>query len=162
MKKLILIGFLFAFIAVPTLAQQIEIEEQISEEELIKFAKVEIMTADFVENKNKDLKEMIVSNKQLGGGARFNQIKAAWGDETKMTAITLTPDEKNAYQQTLDFMSEMRQSVLEYKTGLIKDDSILGIATYNKINNAIKIDPTLKEKLNILIGSLRAKVKSNS
>jgi hypothetical protein len=59
-------------------------------------------------------------------------------------------------------MSEMRQSVLEYKTGLIKDDSILGIATYNKINNAIKIDPTLKEKLNILIGSLRAKVKSNS
>lgn len=162
MKKLVLIGFLFAFIGIHAIAQEIKVEEQITEDELVKYAKVEIMTADFVENKNKDLKDMIVNNKQLGGGARFNQIKSAWGNETKMAAITLTPEEKLAYQHTLDYMTEMRQSVLEYKTGLIKDESILGITIYNKINNAIKIDPTLKEKLNILIDSLRAKVKSSS
>jgi len=47
--------------------------------------------------------------------------------------------------------------VVEYKTGLIKDDTILGIATYNKVNKAIKEDPAAKEKMDGLIKSLKTK-----
>ncbi len=157
MKKLILFGALFAFLGLSAYAQEVVVEEAVTEEEMTKFAKVEVMTSDFVEGKNKELVDMITNNAVLGGGARYNEIKAAWGDEAKMTAINVTPEEKVAYQGILDFMTSMKQVVVEYKTGLIKNDTILGIATYNKVNKAIKEDPAAKEKMDSLINVLKVK-----
>lgn len=157
MKKLILFGALFAFLGLSAYAQEVAVEEAVTEEEMTKFAKVEVMTSDFVEGKNKELVDMITNNAVLGGGARYNEIKAAWGDEAKMTAINVTPEEKVAYQGILDFMTSMKQVVVEYKTGLIKNDTILGIATYNKVNKAIKEDPAAKEKMDSLINVLKVK-----
>lgn len=157
MKKLILFGALFAFLGLSVYAQEVVVEEAVTDEEMTKFAKVEVMTSDFVEGKNKELVDMITNNAVLGGGARYNEIKAAWGDEAKMTAINVTPEEKVAYQGILDFMASMKQVVVEYKTGLIKNDTILGIATYNKVNKAIKVDPAAKEKMNSLINVLKVK-----
>lgn len=157
MKKIILFGALFAFIGLSAYAQDVVVQEAVTEEEMTKFAKVEVMTSDFVEGKNKELVDMITNNAVLGGGARYNEIKAAWGDEAKMTAINVTPEEKVAYQGILDFMTSMKQVVVEFKTGLIKNDSILGIATYNKVNKAIKEDPAAKEKMDSLINVLKVK-----
>lgn len=157
MKKIILFGALFAFIGLSAYAQDVVVQEAVTEEEMTKFAKVEVMTSDFVEGKNKELVDMITNNAVLGGGARYNEIKAAWGDEAKMTAINVTPEEKVAYQGILDFMTSMKQVVVEFKTGLIKNDTILGIATYNKVNKAIKEDPAAKEKMDSLINVLKVK-----
>ncbi len=157
MKKLILFGALFAFLGLSVYAQEVVVQEAVTEEEMTKFAKVEVMTSDFVEGKNKELVDMITNNAVLGGGARYNEIKAAWGDEAKMTAINVTPEEKVAYQGILDFMASMKQVVVEYKTGLIKNDTILGIATYNKVNKPIKEDPAAKEKMDSLINVLKVK-----
>lgn len=157
MKKLILLGALFAFLGLTVYAQEVVVEEAVTEEEMMRFAKVEVMTSDFVEGKNKELVDMITNNTVLGGGARYNEIKAAWGDEAKMTAIKVTPEEKVAYQEILDFMTSMKQVVVEYKTGLIKNDTILGITTYNKVNKAIKGDPAAKEKMDSLINTLKVK-----
>lgn len=157
MKKLILFGAIFALLGFSVYAQDVVVEEAITDEEMTKFANVEVMTSDFVEGKNKELVDMITNNEVLGGGARYNEIKAAWGDEAKMTAINVTPEEKEAYQGILDFMTSMKQVVVEFKTELIKNDSILGIATYNKVNKAIKEDPAAKEKMNSLINVLKVK-----
>lgn len=157
MKKLILFGAIFALLGFSVYAQDVVVEEAITDEEMTKFANVEVMTSDFVEGKNKELVDMITNNEVLGGGARYNEIKAAWGDEAKMTAINVTPEEKEAYQGILDFMTSMKQVVVEFKTELIKNDSILGIATYNKVNKAIKEDPATKEKMNSLINVLKVK-----
>ncbi len=157
MKKLILFWAFFAFLGLTVYAQEVAVEEAVTEEEMAKFAKVEVLTSDFVEGKNKELVDMITNNVVLGGGARYNEIKAAWGDEAKMTAINVTPEEKVAYQGILDFLASMKQVVVEYKTGLIKNDTILGIATYNKVNKAIKEDPAAKEKMDSLIKSLKTK-----
>ena len=157
MKKLIVLGALFAFLGLTVYAQEVVVEEAVTEEEMMRFAKVEVMTSDFVEGKNKELVDMITNNTVLGGGARYNEIKAAWGDEAKMTAIKVTPEEKVAYQEILDFMTSMKQVVVEYKTGLIKNDTILGITTYNKVNKAIKGDPAAKEKMDSLINTLKVK-----
>lgn len=157
MKKLILFGALFAFLGLSVYAQEVVVEEAVTDEEMTKFAKVEVMTSDFVEGKNKELVDMITNNAVLGGGARYNEIKAAWGDEAKMTAIKVTPEEKVAYQGIIDFLASMKQVVVEYKTGLIKNDTILGIATYNKVNKAIKGDPATKEKMDSLINVLKVK-----
>lgn len=157
MKKLILFGAIFALLGFSVYAQDVVVEEAITDEEMTKFANVEVLTSDFVEGKNKELVDMITNNEVLGGGARYNEIKAAWGDEAKMTAINVTPEEKEAYQGILDFMTSMKQVVVEFKTELIKNDSILGIATYNKVNKAIKEDPATKEKMNSLINVLKVK-----
>ncbi|MDI1321300.1 MAG: hypothetical protein PSV36_01050 [Algoriphagus sp.] len=157
MKKIILFGALFAFLGLSAYAQEVAVQEAVTEEEMTKFAKVEVMTSDFVEGKNKELVDMITNNAVLGGGVRYNEIKAAWGDEAKMAAINVTPEEKVAYQGIIDFMTSMKQVVVEYKTGLIKNDTILGIATYNKVNKAIKEDPAAKEKMDSLINVLKVK-----
>jgi len=157
MKKIILFGSLFAFLGFSAYAQEVAVADSVTIEEMTKFAKVEVMTADFVEGKNKELVEMITNNEVIGGGARYNEIKAAWGDETKLAAINVTPEEKVAYQGILDFMTSMKEVVVGYKTDLIKNDSILGIATYNKVNKAIKEDPAMKEKMDLLINSLKVK-----
>jgi hypothetical protein len=157
MKKLILFGALIAVFGFSAYAQEVAVEEAVTEEEMTKFANVEVMTSDFVEGKNKELVDMITNNPVLGGGARYNEIKAAWGDEAKMTSINVTPEEKVAYQGILDFMTSMKQVVVEFKTELIKNDSILGIATYNKVNKAIKEDPATKEKMDSLINALKVK-----
>lgn len=157
MKKIILFGALFAFLGFSAYAQEVAVADSVTVEEMTKFAKVEVMTADFVEGKNKELVEMITNNEVIGGGARYNEIKAAWGDETKLAAINVTPEEKVAYQGILDFMTSMKEVVVGYKTDLIKNDSILGIATYNKVNKAIKEDPAMKEKMDLLINSLKVK-----
>lgn len=157
MKKIILFGALFAFLGFSAYAQEVAVADSVTVEEMTKFAKVEVMTADFVAGKNKELVEMITNNEVLGGGARYNEIKAAWGDEAKLAAINVTPEEKVAYQGILDFMTSMKEVVVGYKTDLIKNDSILGIATYNKVNKAIKEDPAMKEKMDLLINSLKVK-----
>lgn len=157
MKKIILFGAFFAFLGISSYAQEVAVEEAVTEEEMTKFAKVEVMTSDFVEGKNKELVDMITNNEVLGGGARYNEIKPVWGDEAKMAEIKVTPEEKVAYQKVLDFMASMQAVVVEFKTELIKNDSILGVATYNKVNKAIKGDPSTKEKMDLLIESLKVK-----
>lgn len=157
MKKLILIGVLVTLFGLPVIAQEIEIPEIITEEELVKFAKMEVLTLKFGGNKNEELKKMILNNAALGGGARYNQIKSAWGNISKMEAISLTPGEKIAYIETLEVMDSLKTEVLEYKVKLIREETVLGISSYNKISKALKEDPTMKERLDTIIKNLKEK-----
>jgi hypothetical protein len=100
---------------------------------------------------------MILNNEKIEGGARYNEIKAAWGDEAKMVEANVTEVEKTAFQAIQDFQDSLQESVKEYKTELIMDDTILGAGTYNKVNGAIKEDPALKEKLDTMIEAQKAK-----
>lgn len=141
-------------------AQEAASEDVISEEDLEKFAKVEVMTSQFVEAKTEELKNMIINNEVIDGGARYNEIKAAWGDEAKEAEINLTDEERAAYKAIKDFQDSLQQSVVDYKTELIKNDEILGVSIYNKVNGAIKEDPTMKEKLDQKIAELKTKEDS--
>lgn len=138
-----------------SLAQEVISLDSITSEDLLKFSRVEIMTADFLEEKNKELKSLILKNDRFGGGARFNQINAAWGDEDKMKIALVTPDEEIAYRQTLDLIDGLRRLVLEYKIDLIKDEAVLGIVLYNKVNHAVRMDPRMKERVDLLIRGMR-------
>lgn len=157
MKKLILIGILVTLFGLPLIAQEVEIPEIITEEELVKFAKMEILTLKFAESKNEELKKLISNNATLGGGARYNQIKSAWGNISKMETISLKPEEKIAYLETLDLMDSLKTEVLEYKVELIREENVLGISSYNKISKALKEDPTMKERLDTIIKNLKEK-----
>jgi uncharacterized Zn finger protein len=157
MKKTWMFLLLFGGLSMAGFAQEATVVEPVTDEELKKFATVEVMTSTFVDKKTEELRNMILNNEVIAGGARYNEIKAAWGDAAKEAEIKLTAEEKTAYQAIKDFQDSLQESVVEYKTDLIKDDAVLGVSIYNKVNGAIKEDPALKEKLDQLVAQMKAK-----
>ncbi|MDN3203594.1 hypothetical protein [Algoriphagus sediminis] len=154
MKKLMLFGALFAFVGLASYAQ--EAAEAVTDEDLQKYANVEVMTSNYVDAKTEELRNMILNNEVIDGGARYNEIKAAWGDEAKMAEANVTEEEKAAFQAVKDFQDALQGSVKDYKTELIMDDEILGAGTYNKVLAATKDDPAVKEKLDKMIEEMKS------
>lgn len=157
MKKTWMFLLLFGGMSLAGFAQETAVEEAVTDDDLKKFATVEVMTSDYVEKKTEELKNMILNNEVIDGGARYNEIKAAWGDAAKEAEIELTDEERAAYTAIKEFQDSLQESVVEYKTELIKDDTVLGVSIYNKVNGAIKEDPAMKEKLDQLVAEMKAK-----
>ncbi|GMQ23988.1 hypothetical protein Aoki45_06700 [Algoriphagus sp. oki45] len=154
MRKIWMFLALFMGYSMFSVAQE---AEEVTDEDLAKFAKVEVMTSQYVEDKTEELKNMIINNEVIDGGARYNEIKAAWGDAAKEAEIELTDEERAAYKAIKDFQDSLQQSVVDYKTELIKDDEVLGVSIYNKVNGAIKEDPALKERLDQMVEEMKTK-----
>lgn len=161
MRKFWMFLALFGGLSLTSLAQESSENEGVTEDELKKYAAMEVKTSEFVEFKTDELRKMILENEIFKGGARYNEIKAAWGDEAKMTEANVTDDEKAAYQAVQDFQSSLTDVVKEFKTNLIMDEEVLGAGTYNKVLSATKEDPALKEKLDQLISELKAANKED-
>lgn len=157
MRKILMFLVLFGGMGVGTFAQEAPPQNEVTDDDLKKFATVEVMTVQFVEKKTEELKNMIVNNEVIAGGARYNEIKAAWGNTAKEEEIKLTDEERGAFKAIKEFQDSLQQSVVAYKTELIKNDEILGASIYNKVNSAIKANPVLKEKLDQMILSLKEK-----
>nr|WP_211482927.1 hypothetical protein [Algoriphagus locisalis] len=155
MKKVLLFGAFFACFAMSGFAQ--EATEEVTTEELTKFANMEVEFDEFRISLTEKMKSMIQDNEIFQGGARYNEIKAAWGDEAKMTEAEITDEEKAAYEEVQAFLDSQQDVMREYKTDLIMNDSILGASIYNKVNGAVKEDPALKEKLDTMIAEMKAK-----
>lgn len=148
---------LFGGLSLAAFAQEESAQNEVTDEDLKKFANVEVLTVEYVENKTEELKNMILNNEVIAGGARYNEIKAAWGNSAKEEEIKLTEEERGAYKAIKDFQDSLQQSVVEYKTELIKNEEVLGVSIYNKVNTAIKANPVLKEKLDQMILSMKEK-----
>lgn len=156
MKKVFLLTFLIAgIISANCLAQ--EASDVVTEEEILKFATMEESVANFLAERQIELVEMIKGDSTLGGAARYNEIKAAWGKEDKLAEIKITEEEKAAFQKIKDFMDSLGESVKNFKVDFIKDPEKLGAATYNKIMKAKSADPILNEKINTMITLLKEK-----
>ncbi|MCL6260269.1 hypothetical protein M3O96_14300 [Aquiflexum sp. TKW24L] len=159
MKRVIILTFLIAgLINFNSFAQ--EATEEVTEEEILKFATMEESVANFLAEKQEELVEMIKGDSTLGGAGRYNEIKAAWGKDDKLTEIKITDEEKASFQRIQDFMDSLGESVRDYKVEFIKDSEKLGAGTYNKIMKAKSADPSLNEKINNLISELKQKRES--
>jgi Asp-tRNA(Asn)/Glu-tRNA(Gln) amidotransferase C subunit len=154
MKKLFVLAFLLVgLLSINSYAQEAA-DEEITEEELKKFATMEDSVTAFYEKKNEEVIEMIKNHEVIEPG-RYNEIKDAWGDEAKLTEIEITPEEKTAYEGILAAIDAVEEEVTELKVSLIKNDEVLGIPTYNKVNKAYKEDPEVKEKVDALTMELK-------
>ncbi|WP_375582279.1 hypothetical protein [Cyclobacterium xiamenense] len=157
MKKVFVLAFLLVGLIGFQSQAQDEAAEEITDEELAKFAAMEDSVMAFYEQKNEELVSMIKDNEIIDGAARYNEIKDAWDDEEKMAEIEITDEEKGAYEEIMEFMGSLSNEVRDLKIGLIKNDEVLGVATYNKVNKAIKENPEIKEKVDTLIAELKEK-----
>jgi hypothetical protein len=156
MKKVFVLLFLMlGFVSVKSMAQD-EVEE-VTDEEIMKFAAMEEAVAFYLQEKQEQLVDMIKTDETIGGAGRYNEIKAAWGNEDKLAEINITDAEKEAFQKIQDFMNSLGEDVKNYKVELIMDADVLGAATYNKITKAMSADPSLKEKVDSQITQLKEK-----
>ncbi|WP_229239648.1 hypothetical protein [Echinicola soli] len=124
--------------------------EAVTDEEIEKFASMKDSVNHFMEVKQADLESMIKDNEVFDVG-RYNEIKEAWGDDAKLAEINITDEEKAEYQEILDTKNSLSDVIKERMIALIKDDEVLGAATYNKVNAAMKADPEVKAKVDALI-----------
>ena len=162
-KKILFSTFLMLVLMnVQVMAQEaVEVEkEEITEEELMKYAVMEESSAAFLQEKQDNLVEMIKMDEALGGGARYNEIKGAWGDAEKLAAINITEEETAAFQKIQDFVDSLGKEVVKFKTEIIMDAELLGAGTYNKVKKAMDADPSVKNKIGTLIVDLKEKRKS--
>ena len=137
---------------------QEEIEpEPLTDADWTKFATVEVMTSAMVSKKTKELKTWVRNKEGLGGGARFNEIKAVWGNAAKEGSIGLTEVERKAYTECLDYQSSLQKEVIAYQVELIQDEKLLGTELYERIATLVDEDPMLKEKLDQEIRRLKKK-----
>ncbi|AFL85200.1 hypothetical protein Belba_2655 [Belliella baltica DSM 15883] len=157
MKRVFVLAFLLlGLMSVQVNAQ--EVSEEVTEEEMMKFAAMEANFLEFMAGKQAEVEEMIKTNEIIGeGGARYNEIKAAWGNEEKLAEIEITEEETAEYQRIQDFIASLGDVAREYKTDLIMDAEVLGAATYNKVNKAMKENPEVKAKVDSLIAEMKEK-----
>ncbi|RZS97082.1 hypothetical protein [Cecembia calidifontis] len=161
MKKLFLLAFLMLGIfSVQSFAQ--DESEELTEEEMLKYAAMEAKVQAFIKEKQTTMEEMIKNNEALGGGARYNEIKGAWGKEDKLAEIEITEEERAAFAEIQSYIDAIGDEVKEYMTGLIMDQEVLGAATYNKVRRAMNADPAVKEKINSLVAELKENGEENS
>ena len=130
---------------------------ELTEADWTKFATVEVMTSAMVAKKTKELKSWVRNKEGLGGGARFNEIKAVWGNGEKEGSIGLTDIERKAYRECLDYQATLQKEVIAYQVDLIQDEKLLGLELYERIAELVAEDPMLKEKLDQEIRRLKKK-----
>jgi hypothetical protein len=155
--RILLFGLLFWCSAQGVVAQEDTTQVVLTDADWSKYAQIEVMTSKFMAEKTQELKDWISAKEGLGGGARYNQIKGAWGNAKKELAIALTDKERAAYQEALAFQKSMQQKVIDFQADLIRDEKLLGLKLFEEISKAIQDNPSLKEKLVQEVARLKKK-----
>ena len=155
--RIFLFGLLFWSVTQEVVAQEDTTQVVLTDADWSKYAQIEVMTSKFMAEKTQELKDWISTKEGLGGGARYNQIKGAWGNAKKELAIAITDKERAAYQEALAFQKSMQQKVIDFQADLILDEKLLGLKLFEEISKAIQDNPSLKEKLVHEVARLKKK-----
>jgi hypothetical protein len=155
--RILLFGLLFWCSAQGVVAQEDTTQVVLTDADWSKYAQIEVMTSKFMAEKTQELKDWISAKEGLGGGARYNQIKGAWGNAKKELAIALTEKEREAYQEALAFQNSMQQKVVAFQADLIRNEKLLGLKLFEQLSKAIQDNPSLKEKLVQEVAQLKKK-----
>ena len=140
-------------------SQEVKPEIVLTEADWKKYAQIEVLTSTFLSQKEEELKIWVKAKEELGGGARFNQIKSVWGNAKKETGIELTEKERLAYQEYLTFQDSLQKLVVAYQADLIRDEKVLGLELFEQLSKIIRDDPSQKEKLVQEVARLKKKAK---
>jgi hypothetical protein len=157
--RLTLLVLLFLFSSQLLFSQETKPEIVLTDADWTKYAQLEVLTSKFLVQKEEELKTWIKAQKELGGGARFNNIKSVWGNAKKEIGIELTEKERLAYQEYLRLQDSMQKMVVEFKAELIRDEKTLGVELFEQMSKAIRDNPSLKEKLIQEVARIKKKAK---
>jgi hypothetical protein len=140
-------------------SQEVKPELVLTEADWKKYAQIEVLTSTFLSQKEEELKIWVKAKEELGGGARFNQIKSVWGNAKKEINIGLTDKERVAFQEYLSLQDSLQKLVVAYQAELIRDEKVLGLEVFEQLSKIIRDDPSQKEKLVQEVARLKKKAK---
>jgi len=148
---LLLFGVVVAILIVnsPAAAQ----DDEITDDELMLYATVMNKIDSMKEDMKVKYNDFIKSEELMDEGRRFNELKSANGDETKLAEISATEEEIAVYDKIQEAYDAMVADFKEVYPTLIKDE--LGAAVYNKVKKGLKADPDLKTKYEEIVDSLK-------
>ena len=139
-----------------TIEVQAQDEAPLTDDELKKYA----MVMDFADQEKAKLKEsynaMIQEQELMTGGKRFKELKAAGGDEAKLSEIGATPEEIEVFNTIEAANNENIAAFKEAYTAKIKDKEQLGAGLYNRISKALKADEELKGRYAAILESVKS------
>jgi hypothetical protein len=138
-------------------SQEVKPELVLTEADWKKYAQIEVLTSTFLSQKEEELKIWVKAKEELGGGARFNQIKSVWGNAKKEINIGLTDKERVAFQEYLSLQDSLQKLVVAYQAELIRDEKVLGLEVFEQLSKIIRDDPSQKEKLVQEVARLKKK-----
>ncbi|WKZ61476.1 MAG: hypothetical protein QY309_08275 [Cyclobacteriaceae bacterium] len=126
-------------------------QDEVTEEELKKYAVV----MDSIDNMKEDLintiSEMVKNNEKVTA-ARYNDLSKIINDETKLAEAEATPEEVEAIKEILKFKDEGTAKIQETFKTLATE--FVGAAVYNKVKKAIAENAETKAKYQELLAEL--------
>lgn len=148
---LMLLGVVAAILIVNS--QAVAQEDEITDDELMLYATV----MNKIDSMKNDMKvkynDLIKSEELMDEGRRFNELKSAIGDETKLAEIKATEEEIAVYDKIQVAYDAMVADFKAVYPTLIKDE--LGASVYNKVKKGLKANPDLKTKYEEIVESLK-------
>lgn len=126
-------------------------QDEVTEEELKKYAVV----MDSIDNMKEDLintiSEMVKNNEKVTA-ARYNDLSKIINEETKLAEADATPEEVEAIKEILKFKDEGTAKIQETFKTLATE--FVGAAVYNKVKKAIAENAETKAKYQELLAEL--------
>ncbi|MFC2185849.1 hypothetical protein [Peijinzhouia sedimentorum] len=153
--KSVLFGLLIMFFFTGVASAQDEVEE-VTDEELRKYAIVEDSVQRVLKSKTADFNDALRDAELMNGGRRYVEIKGAGEDEAKLAELEVTEEEMAEYNGLRDMELAIMTDVTELKKSLVTNDEILGIPIYNKVNRLIKSDADVKARLDVIMAAVVA------
>ncbi|UXP31582.1 hypothetical protein N6H18_14615 [Reichenbachiella agarivorans] len=148
-----MIKTILSAIAVLSLALSAQAQEQITTEQLTQYAQVmmdiDSMKTDLTAKSN----DLVKGDPLMDGGRRFNDIKGADGDETKLAELNVTAEELAAYNQIQETIDKMKFVFKNTYTEAIRGG--IGATQFNQIRSALKTDPELSAQYAEIVEKLQ-------
>ena len=153
--KTVLFGLLMMFFSAGIASAQEEVEE-VTDEELRKFAIVEDSVQRVLKIKTVDFNKALGAAELMNGGRRYVEIKGAGDDEAKIAELEVTEEEMAEYKTLLGMESAITTDVTNLKRSLVTNVELLGIPIYNKVVRLTKADLEVKNRLDIILAAVVA------
>jgi hypothetical protein len=131
--------------------------EEITEEEIMKYATVEDSVNHVKALKTNEFNEALQSSELLNGGRLYVDIKNANGDEAKLAELEVTDEIMAEYDRLMKMYDAIATDLVALKRELVQNKDLLGVPIYNKITRGMRANSELKAQVEEAIATLGKK-----
>jgi len=134
-----------------TNSQSIFAQEQVTDEELKKYAVTMDSVNDMKASLLEEISAMVKANTGLTN-ARYNELSKIMNDEAKLAAAKATPEEIAFMKSIAEKKSEGTAEITQTLQTMAKE--YVGATSYNKVKKALATDAELKAKYQTMLEEL--------
>jgi hypothetical protein len=126
-------------------------QDQVTDEELKKYAVTMDSINDMKESLLEEIGTMVKENDKITN-SRYNELSKIMGDEAKLAEAKATPEEIEFMKQVADKKNEGTTEISQTFQAMAKE--YIGAASYNKVKKALTTDTSLKSKYESMLQEL--------